>query len=48
LSVIQSLGVCLTVISIYLINQREQIATIFAPKAHELEATASKKLSKKL
>jgi drug/metabolite transporter (DMT)-like permease len=44
LSMIQSLGVCLTVISIYLINQREQIATKFATEAHELEATASKKL----
>jgi drug/metabolite transporter (DMT)-like permease len=41
LSVIQSLGVCLTVISIYLINQREQIAAKFATKALGLQATAS-------
>jgi drug/metabolite transporter (DMT)-like permease len=41
LSVIQSLGVCLTVISIYLINQRERIAAKFASPTHGMEATAS-------
>jgi drug/metabolite transporter (DMT)-like permease len=41
LSVIQSLGVCLTVISIYLINQREQLAARFAAKTHRLEAATS-------
>ncbi|NJL53010.1 MAG: DMT family transporter, partial [Hydrococcus sp. SU_1_0] len=41
LSVIQFLGVCLTVISIYLINQREQIAAKFATKKLGLKATAS-------
>ena len=42
LSGLQSLGVCLTVVSIYLINQREKIASKFRPQVElEEEAIAS-------
>ena len=46
LSSLQSLGVCLTIISIYLINQRENIANKFRPPA-ELEEDAIASVSLK-
>ena len=41
LSGLQSLGVCLTIISIYLINQRHKIATMFQAKTIASENTVS-------
>ncbi|MEO0837036.1 MAG: DMT family transporter [Cyanobacteria bacterium J06642_3] len=37
LSNLQSLGVCLTIVSIYLINQRDKIAAKFQPQAKETD-----------